>query len=784
MRRLLLAVALALLPLEAAAQNTFFAASPGDMIYRGPSGWAPVPGAQAGAILQSQGPTVAPAWTFDLSSVSQLKLPFMTTNAVLGNVTGGNANPTPVTQTQFLDTLGYDIVRPPTIGAIPMKASFGVNGSWQALQPGPAGYVLQSNGAGADLTWAFNPTTATPGSAGLCLVSTGPTTPPAYAICPITSANLTATAPLALSYGTPTNLALTGIVPVANGGTGVATITSNGVVVGAGTAAITTKTGTAGQVFMSIGGVPTFTSTPSIATSLTVPSITTAAISTATMTATSSVATGPLTVTGAGSVSGTFASGQQTITGAQFTTGNVNSNGIMTASTSIVAPIATHTTSTTSPIIYGGSAVGSTLALRPTSGAGLGGARVNIQGGTNGALQLGEFSGVTASASLSLGASGSVAGQLLLNGNTSGAITVKPQAAAGNWQFILPNTPGLNNQVLTSSGGGAMTWAVPSTTTFVSLNPNFINGALQVTAAANALTIAVKTQAGADPSAGDPVAATFRNVTGTTGTATTVSLTAANSLVVSSGSTLGITSVNAFRLWVVGFNDGGTFRLGVFNAFDLVNAFPLLEGIANATAEGGAGGADNAGIIYANATVTSKAMQILGYIEWSASGLVTAGTWTTTNLIAVQMMTPGIKKPGDTLRSYYKTDTTSTSNTSGTFATTGLTQPTILQSAANFWRIRAFGNLSNGVVSPTAVDVYSSLFRDSTQIGSGVIVFSTDASGGNNTQVPAAMMAQDFPNTLSATTYSVQIRTGAAPNPAVWNTTLQTTTMELQEIMR
>jgi len=752
MKRFLLAALLALAPLEVAAQNTFFAASPGDMIYRGPSGWAPVPGGQVGQLLQSQGPTAQPSWTFDLSSVSQFKLPFMTTNTVLGNVTGGSANPTPITQSQFLDTLGFDIVRPPVIGGIPMKASFGLNGSWQVLQPGPSGYVLQSNGVGNDLTWAFNPTTATPGTAGLCLVSTGPSTPPAYAVCPITSANLTATAPLALSYGTPTTLALTGVVDVAHGGTGVATITSNGVVVGAGTSPITTKTGSTGMILASPGGVPTFTSTPSIAGSLTVPTIT---------------------------------------TGTLFATGGVNSNTTMTASTSVVAPVGTFATSTTSPIVYGGSAVGSTLALRPTSGAGSGGARVNIQGGTDGALQLGQFSGSTASASLSLGASGSIAGQLLFNGNTSGAVTMRPQAAAGNWQMILPSTPGTSGQFLTSNGNGsALTWTTAAGVSPVyGQNPVFINGALAVSAAGGALTIAVKTNAGADPSAGDPVTAVFRDVTGTTGTATVLSLTAANSLVVSSGSTLGVVSANAIRLWVVGINDAGTFRVGVVNLWDTANLFPLNEGIiAATTAEGGAGGADTAGVVYTGTATTNKALIILGYLEWNSSG-VTAGTWTTSNYITTQMLSPGVHRPGDQVRSYYKVDSSPTTVAINTYATTGLSQGIIVSSAANVVVVEASGHMYNGTVgsaSGATSQIDASILRGATAIGSAPFIFALGKTGtvdGVDIYAPVTMMAQDFPNTTSLTTYAVAVKTPTLTS-VKWNPNSVQTSLRIQEIMR
>jgi Repeat of unknown function (DUF5907) len=63
---------------------------------------------------------------------------------------------------------------------------------------------------------------------------------------------------------------------------------------------------------------------------------------------------------------------------------------------------------------------------------------------------------------LGIGAAGTL-GKLTVAGNTSGVVTVQPQAAAGTYNFNLPTTAGAANQVLTSQGGGsaAMTWTTP-----------------------------------------------------------------------------------------------------------------------------------------------------------------------------------------------------------------------------------------------------------------------------------------------------------------------------------
>jgi hypothetical protein len=68
------------------------------------------------------------------------------------------------------------------------------------------------------------------------------------------------------------------------------------------------------------------------------------------------------------------------------------------------------------------------------------------------------------SGALTLGIATSVIGQLKLAGNTSGTVTITPQAAAGTFNFNLPITAGSTGQVLQSGGGGAaaMTWSTPT----------------------------------------------------------------------------------------------------------------------------------------------------------------------------------------------------------------------------------------------------------------------------------------------------------------------------------
>lgn len=159
------------------------------------------------------------------------------------------------------------------------------------------------------------------------------------------------------------------------------------------------------------------------------------------------------------------------------------------------------------------------------------------------------------------------------------------------------------------------------------LGMNMINGVLLPTVSGNALTMSIKTKAGTDPSATDPVLILFRNVGETLGDYTTISLTAATSFTISSGSTLGSSNNTAFKIWWVGFNDSGTLRLGVVNTVNGSSISPLPQfSIASSIAEGGAGGADSSQVFYTGSAVTSKAYTILGYSTYE-TGLATAGSY-------------------------------------------------------------------------------------------------------------------------------------------------------------
>lgn len=154
-------------------------------------------------------------------------------------------------------------------------------------------------------------------------------------------------------------------------------------------------------------------------------------------------------------------------------------------------------------------------------------------------------------------------------------------------------------------------------------NASFTNFAIGTpTVAASALTIPFTGLDGNALSASNVAYINFRSATAGSGAIAQLALTALASLVISSGSTLGMTSGVAATLALAIFNDAGTARPAIINPLTL----PLVDGIASATSEGGAGAADSAGVWYSNAAITSKAYTIVGYITVTEA---TAGTWAT-----------------------------------------------------------------------------------------------------------------------------------------------------------
>jgi len=156
-----------------------------------------------------------------------------------------------------------------------------------------------------------------------------------------------------------------------------------------------------------------------------------------------------------------------------------------------------------------------------------------------------------------------------------------------------------------------------------------INGTLAASVASNSLTIAVKTLAGKDPSPSDPVVVVFRDAAINVGDYVVLSVTSAVSTTILASASLGTANNVSFRLWIVGFNDWGTLRLGIINcvvgAASPTQIAPLNETNPQQTAVPITGGAGSAGVLYssdsASATITiSNASPAV--VTWPSHGLI------------------------------------------------------------------------------------------------------------------------------------------------------------------
>lgn len=258
---------------------------------------------------------------------------------------------------------------------------------------------------------------------------------------------------------------------------------------------------------------------------------------------------------------------------------------------------------------------------------------------------------------------------------------------------------------------------------------SMINGVLTATQNGTVLTIAIKTLAGGNPSAADPVYVLFRNVTAKTGDYTVIVLTAATSIATTVGGTFGIANNVPFRLWVVGFNDGGVFRLGVINCLttvagagagrDVTAIFALSQfAIASSTQIGA--GSVAAGTFYTfGAAVASKAYSALGYLTYEA-GLAAAGTFGI-DQTRIDLFRTGMPLPGQVIQTV-RNDTGASTNGAtlvpldDTIPQSAegdqyMTQAITPGSAANVLGITAEGMFAHSVGN---AQVFMSVYQDAT----------------------------------------------------------------------
>jgi hypothetical protein len=120
----------------------------------------------------------------------------------------------------------------------------------------------------------------------------------------------------------------------------------------------------------------------------------------------------------------------------------------------------------------------------------------------------------------------------------------------------------------------------------------------------------------------NPTTLDFRSATLGNGTVNTRTVSTAISLTISSGSTLGTVNGVASRIAVLAIDNAGTVELAAVNMVGGVNLDETT--LISTTAEGGAGAADSATVVYSQTARSNVPFRVVGYVE---STQTTAGTW-------------------------------------------------------------------------------------------------------------------------------------------------------------
>lgn len=308
---------------------------------------------------------------------------------------------------------------------------------------------------------------------------------------------------------------------------------------------------------------------------------------------------------------------------------------------------------------------------------------------------------------------------------------------------------------------------------------SLIGGYLSWSVSGNALTVAVKTWSGSDPSPAEPVYYRIRSATAATGLPEYRELTAATAITINDTALLGTANGIAFRIWAVVFNDGGTDRLAVINCTttsanvgsgrNVDSIYPLSAwGIASATQEDNS--SDSAGVFYSNgASVTSKAYATLGYATWE-SGLATAGTWSS-GPTRVQLFGPGVPLPNTPIQHVRVIKTSAATGNAGAvpeddsipqnnegnqLMDTATITPTSAANAVNVFHHGVYGHDGSG-----ANQVPCSIFRDSAASAVATTGKVHSPASAANHDFEYNVIARLLAGGTSAQDYKVRIGNGA-----------------------
>ena len=310
-----------------------------------------------------------------------------------------------------------------------------------------------------------------------------------------------------------------------------------------------------------------------------------------------------------------------------------------------------------------------------------------------------------------------------------------------------------------------------------------INLGLSSSATSSALTINILGANGSVPSATNPVSIPFRSATLATGTPNWGIITAAQSIVIPSGATLGTSNNVPFRVWLFEEYNAGTPELVVATCSITTQLYPCASWETNRTTTTSINAsATSPGVPYSTTGVSNDALRIIGYCDYSA-GLATAGSWASA-CTTLQVMGPGVKKPGDIVQGPVVAVSSSTAQS--TSATKVVATPTLAitpTSTPNLVRVTAAGEVEQATGGVYCNAVLSRGTGSFTGLTSG----STASSGAGSSAISSfPLFGLDAPGVVSSTTYAPFVYSGGS-GTCNWNNTTDGSApasyIQLEEIM-
>jgi hypothetical protein len=272
------------------------------------------------------------------------------------------------------------------------------------------------------------------------------------------------------------------------------------------------------------------------------------------------------------------------------------------------------------------------------------------------------------------------------------------------------------------------------------------NGTFQVQASGNALSIALKTQAGADPTPADPVTGAFLDAAGGWHP---VTIGAPLSTTIPQGATLGTVGTQPFRLyWFL--IDGASPQIAVILCSGNGRLLRPSDGTLQ-TAQGLSSFSANGQVLYAPSAVANQSARLLGHSTWE-TGLPAAGQWSV-NPSWSSLWQPGMPVAGDVIDS--NQTTCAPFRTSGGAANQWIATPLqnslSMKSAANYAAVSVNGALSTWAAGDTGI---IGVFRAGQIVGLPGLSY----NGAGGSELAASLNFNDAPGIVGPVAWQVFVK--------------------------